>query len=70
VDLDDELQGATEQPSFPRHDDSFSNLPLGATDTQKNVVGQVGEITGKARQEGDPTLKMSMIQPEEGNSFF
>ena len=72
IDLEDELQGATEQPSFPNNNDSFSNLPLGATDTQKNAVGKVGEMTGKTQKEGDPSLKMSMIHPGEGenNSFF
>jgi hypothetical protein len=45
---------------------------MGATDTQKNAVGQVGEMTGKSNNaDGNPSLKMSNIYPDGAeNSFF
>jgi len=65
--FDDELQHAVEQPSFQKPEDSFANLPMLATDTQKATVGQVAGEKNTA----DNILKMSMIQPDEAtNSFF
>ena len=68
---DDELRNAVEQPSF-KQEESFVNMNLGATDTQKGAVGRYGEMTDKSHNEaGNPSLKMSNIYPDGAeNSFF
>ena len=57
---------------MPINDDSFSNLQM-AAETPKGA-GEVGEKgPGNGEDEGQASLKMSMIHPNEDgndNSFF
>jgi len=59
-----------DQPSLPINDDSFSNLQMAASETPKGEH----ELGNKpTEEEGQASLKMSMIHPmEDGgdNSFF
>ena len=58
-----------DQPSLPINDDSFSNLQM-AAETPKGAA-ELGEKPNE--EEGQASLKMSMIHPNDDgveNSFF
>ena len=57
----DDSPGHDDQPSLPINDDSFSNLQM-AAETPKGAV-EVGDKP--AEEEGQASLKMSMIHPNE-----